>query len=93
MDNVGISFRAPLSPDEVKRGYIEPLRDALEQAHAGIYSNYLRRLDDEGPAEHLLVFQLRDFTSGLRLLRVALDKLGRPADLALHNLNASPPMY
>lgn len=94
MDRVGISFKSPLSSDEVRQRYIDPLRAALEAAHAGIYSNYLRQLDDRGDApEHLLVFQVHDFQAGLRLLRVELEKIGVPGEAHLHNLNASDPMY
>jgi hypothetical protein len=94
MDRVGISFKSPLSPDEVHERYIEPLRAALERMRAGIYSNYLRQFDDgDGPPEHLLVFQVADFETGLRLLRVELEKIGVPGEAHLHNLNASDPMY
>jgi hypothetical protein len=94
MDRVGISFKSPLSADEVRERFIEPLRDALETTRAGIYSNYLRQLDDDdGPPEHLLVFQVRDFQEGLRLLRLELEKIGVPGEAHLHNLNPSDPMY
>jgi hypothetical protein len=94
MDRVGISFKSPLTADEVRQRFIEPLRDALERERAGIYSNYLRQLDpDDGPTEHLLVFQIRDFQEGLRLLRLELEKIGVPGEASFHNLNASDPMY
>ncbi|MCC6492093.1 MAG: hypothetical protein IT424_03625 [Pirellulales bacterium] len=96
MQRVGISFRSSLSPEEVYSRYILPLRTALEAARAGIYSNYLRQLDErEGaePAEHLLIFEVFDFEHGLRLLRVKLQEIGMPAGAALHNLEASDPLY
>jgi hypothetical protein len=94
MDRVGISFKSPLTPDEVRERYIEPLRAALEAARTGIYSNYLRQFDDrDEPPEHLLVFQVSDFEAGLRLLRLELEKIGVPGEAHLHNLNASDPMY
>jgi hypothetical protein len=94
MDRIGISFKSPLTADEVRKRFIEPLRDALERERAGIYSNYLRQFDDDNePAEHLLVFQLRDFQAGLRLLRLELEKIGVPGEASFHNLNPSHPMY
>jgi hypothetical protein len=95
MDRVGISFKSPLTPDEVQTRYIWPLRDALESAHAGIYSNYLRQTDadPDAPAEHLLVFQVRDFQAGLHLLRMKIEELGAPEGMMLHNLEPSEPMY
>jgi hypothetical protein len=94
MDRVGISFKSPLSPEEVRERFIVPLRQALESHHAGIYSNYLRQLDpDDGPPEHLLVFHVHDFQEGLRVLRVELERIGVPGEASLHNLNASDPMY
>jgi len=94
MDRVGISFKSPLSPDEVRTRFIDPLRAALEGSRAGIYSNYLRQLDPDGaPPEHLLVFQVHNFQQGLRLLRVTLEKIGVPGEALFHNLNASDPMY
>jgi hypothetical protein len=95
MNRIGISFKSPLTPDEVRTRYIEPLRTALEEPHAGIYSNYLRQTDADpaAPAEHLLVFQVRDFHTGLRLLRVELEKIGVPGEASFHNLDPSEPMY
>jgi hypothetical protein len=96
MYRVGISFRSELSADEVRQQFITPLRTALEEARGGIYSNYLRQLDDgerDGPAEHLLVFQLFDFEEGLRLLRVTLEEIGVPGEASFHNLDPSQPMY
>jgi hypothetical protein len=94
MDRIGISFKSSLSSEDVRQRFIEPLRGVLEGEGAGIYSNYLRQLDpDDGPPEHLLVFQVRDFQSGLRLLRVELQKIGVPGEAHFHNLNASNPMY
>ena len=95
MDRVGISFKSPLSGDEVRERYIRPLHAALEAAKAGFYSNYLREAGEhpDGPCEHLLVFQVFDFERGLRLLRTELEKLDRPAEVHLHNLNPSDPMY
>lgn len=96
MHRVGISFRSELSADDVRQQFINPLRAALEEARGGIYSNYLRQLDDgegDGPAEHLLVFQLFDFEEGLRLLRVALEQIGVPGEASFHNLDPSQPMY
>ena len=96
MYRVGISFRSELSADDVRQKFVYPLRAALEDARGGIYSNYLRQLDDgesDGPAEHLLVFQLFDFEEGLRLLRVTLEKIGVPGEASFHNLDPSQPMY
>jgi hypothetical protein len=96
MHRVGISFRSELSADEVRQQFINPLRTVLEEARGGIYSNYLRQLDDgesDGPAEHLLVFQLFDFEEGLRLLRVTLEEIGVPGEASFHNLDPSQPMY
>jgi hypothetical protein len=94
MDRIGVSFKSPLSPDEVRERYIRPLAAALEESHAGIYVNYLRQHDDvEQPAEHLLLFEAFDFQLGLRLLRMALEKVGPPEGMAFHNLNPSVPMY
>ncbi len=95
MNRIGISFKSPLTPDEVRTRFIEPLRDRLEVARAGIYSNYLRQAeaDPSAPAEHLLVFQVRDFQTGLRLLRVGLEKIGVPGEATFHNLDPSEPLY
>lgn len=95
MDRVGISFKSPLSAEEVRLRFIEPLRAALEAEHAGIYSNYLRQAgsDEMTPHEHLLVFQVHDFQQGLRVLRIELEEIGVPGEALFHNLNASTPMY
>lgn len=96
MDRVGISFQSKMSPDEVRDAYIRPLRAALEDAKAGIYTNYLHQAegDPDQPAEHLMMFQVRDFEGGLRLLRTELEKLVTPGmRFAFHNLNPSTPAY
>ncbi len=95
MDRVGISFKSALSADEIRTRYIQPLREALESSRSGIYSNYLRQADADSaePAEHLLMFQVRDFQAGLQLLRVTMQSLGAPAGMMLHNLDPSDPMY
>jgi len=94
MHRIGISFKSSMSPEEVRECYVQPLREAVESARAGFYSNYLRQADEDGPrAEHLLVFQVRDFQAGLRLLRVELEKIGVPGEAHFHNLDPSEPMY
>jgi hypothetical protein len=95
MHRIGIAFKSPSTADEIRVGYIEPLRAAIETPRAGIYSNYLRQAegDPSAPAEHLLIFQVRDFQTGLRLLRMALEKIGVPGDATFHNLDPSEPMY
>lgn len=95
MDRIGVSFKSPLPADEIRRQYIQPLREAIETPRAGIYSNYLRQADDkpEEPAEHLLMFHVFDFEKGLRLLRTAIETLGPPPELRFHNLDPSEPMY
>jgi len=95
MDRVGISFKSSLSPDEIRTCYIEPLRAALEGLHAGIYSNYLRQTDANpaAPAEHLLMFQVLDFKTGLHLLRMKLEEIGVPEHAMFHNLEPSEPLY
>jgi hypothetical protein len=95
MNRIGISFKSPLSPEEVRERFIQPLREAIEGARAGFYSNYLRQADDdaEAAAEHLLVFQVHDFQAGLRLLRIELEKIGVPGHAHFHNLDPSEPMY
>jgi hypothetical protein len=95
MDSVGISFKSTLLPEQIRSRYVEPLRAALEQPHEGIYSNYVRRANDDpqAPAEHLLVFLVRDFQAGLHLLRMKLEEIGRPDEMMLHNLEPSEPMY
>jgi hypothetical protein len=95
MDSVGISFKSALSPEQIRVQYVEPLRAAIEQSRAGIYSNYVRRADDDpqAPAEHLLVFMVRDFQTGLHLLRTKLQEIGEPEEVMLHNLEPSEPLY
>lgn len=95
MDRVGISFRSSLAPDDIRSRFIRPLRAALEGARGGVYSNYLRQEDpqDDQRAEHLIVFLVRDFKSGLRLLRGELEKMERPDEIQFHNLNPSQPPY
>ena len=95
MNRVGISFQSPLSPDEVVTQFIRPLRDALEAEQLGVYSNYLRQADPghDAPDEHLIVFLVRDFQAGLRLLRLRLQQLGVPAEATFYNLDPSEPMY
>jgi hypothetical protein len=95
MDRIGVSFKSPLAADEIRRQYIQPLREAIETPRAGIYSNYLRQADDkpEEPAEHLLMFHVFDFEKGLRLLRTAIEALGPLSELRFHNLDPSQPMY
>jgi len=94
MDRIGLSFKSSLSPDEVREQYVQPLAAALEEVRAGIYINYLRQLEEGVDVpEHLLMFQVRDFQHGLRLLRMTLEEIGPPGDVAFHNLNPSDPMY
>ena len=95
MDRVGVSFYSPASPDEVRAQYVRPLRAALEGARAGVFSNYLHQDSDgpDQPAEHLLVFQVTDFRSGLRLLRTELQQLGPLEEMNFHNLNPSDLPY
>lgn len=95
MNRIGVSFKSPLTPDEVRTRYVQPLRAAIENARAGIYANYLRQADVDSaePAEHLLVFHVHDFQAGLRLLRVALAEIGVPGEATFHNLDPSAPMY
>lgn len=95
MDRIGVSFKSTLSPDEVREAYIRPLRRAVEDARAGVYSNYLHQADADPaqPAEHLLVFVVRDFEQGLRLIRMEMENLPRAEGLAFHNLNPSDPAY
>ena len=95
MDKIGISFRSTMTPDEVRDTYIHPLREALQQAAAGIYSNYLRQVDPDeiAPTEHLLIFEVRDFKIGLHTLRVAMQNLQLPEGIQFQNLNPSPPPY
>lgn len=94
MEKLGVSFHSELSSDEVLSQYIKPLRTALQQARAGIYSNHLRQVDPQAEStEHLLVFEVRDFKEGLRVLRLELERIGPPTDMRLHNLNPSQPEY
>ena len=95
MEKVGVSFRSSLTPDEVREKYIRPLRAALGHDNLGIYTNYLRQVDPDSPdaSEHLIVFEVRDFKDGLRLLRVELERLGVPEGVQLQNLNPSTPGY
>lgn len=95
MHKVGISFRSALTPDEVRDQYVRPLRAALKEAHAGIYSNHLRQVDPDSSeaTEHLLVFEIHDFKVGLRVLRVELEKIGIPGEVQLQNLDPSKPGY
>ena len=95
MDRVGISFRSLLTAEEVRLRFVQPLRAAVEGAHAGVYSNYLRQAEAGGdaPAEHLLIFLVRDFEAGLHLLRMKLEEIGVPEQTMLHNLEPSEPMY
>lgn len=95
MEKVGISFHSTLSADELNSRFIAPLRAAVQREKAGIYSNHLRHDDPQSAdaTEHLLIFEVRDFKVGLRVLRVELEKLGSLDDFALHNLNPSQPSY
>jgi hypothetical protein len=81
MDRVGLSFKSPLSPDEIRTRYVQPLRAAVEGA------------DPDAPAEHLLIFHVREFQAGLHLLRMTMQELGSPPGMLLHNLDASEPLY
>lgn len=95
MNRIGLSFKSSLPPEEIRGRYIQPLREAIEQANAGIYSNYLRQADAQvgAPDEHLMVFQVHDFEAGLRLLRTTAEQLGPIEGLLFHNLDPSEPMY
>lgn len=95
MDRVGISFYSRETPDEVRTRYVRPLRTALDTARAGIFSNYLHQVQDgpDEPAEHLLIFEVHDFRSALRLLRTEMERLGPPQNMSLHNLNPSDLPY
>jgi len=92
---IGISFRSALTPDQVREKYIRPLRSVLKESQAGIYSNYLRQIDPDSTeaTEHLLVFEIQDFKSGLRILRVAFEKLDLPSEVQFQNLDPSQPGY
>jgi hypothetical protein len=95
MHRIGISFKSTLSPDEVRTRYIAPLRVTIDAEHAGVYSNYLHQAeaDAESPDEHLLVFNVHDFETGLHILRVKLQEIGVPGETTFHNLDPSEPMY
>jgi hypothetical protein len=95
MHRIGISFKSTLTPDEVRERYIEPLRDAINAEHAGVYSNYLRQAeaDPQKPDEHLLVFNVHDFEPALHVLRMKLQEIGVPGETTFHNLDPSSPMY
>ncbi|NOY40414.1 MAG: hypothetical protein GXP26_01070 [Planctomycetes bacterium] len=95
MEKIGLAFRSSLTSNEVRDTYIKPLRAALKEHQAGIYSNHLRQVDPDAitPTEHLLVFEVNDFKEGLRLLRVELEKIGFPEATRFQNLNPSSPGY
>jgi hypothetical protein len=95
MHRIGVSFKSPLSPDEVLTRFIKPLRDRLEAEQGGIYSNYLRQVDPsyDTPDEHLIVFIVHDFQIALRLLRTELQRIGVPGEVTFHNLDPSDPLY
>jgi hypothetical protein len=95
LDRVGLSFHSTMSPDEVRAEYVGPLRAAIENARSGTYTDYIYTAgaDPTKPAEHLLMFHVRDFEAGLRLLRTALEDLKPMAGAAFHNLNPSEPAY
>lgn len=95
MEKIGIAFRSVLTADEVRDTYIRPLRATLKEHKAGIYSNHLRQVDPDAifPTEHLLVFEVKDFKSGLHLLRMELEKIGAPEGTQFQNLNPSTPGY
>ncbi len=95
MHKVGISFRSPLTSEEVREQYVRPLRAELDEASAGIYSNYLRQVDPDSAdgTEHLLIFELHDFKAGLRVLRLKLEEIGLPGDVQFQNLSPSKPGY
>lgn len=95
LHKIGVSFRSPLTADEVREQYVRQLRGALKAEQAGIYSNYLRQVDPDSEDEtaHLLVFEVHDFKAGLRVLRIALEKIGMPGEVQLQNLNPSTPGY
>ena len=95
MEKIGVSFRSLLSPDEVRSTYVSPLQAAQKRDNEGIYTNYLRQVDPDAiePTEHLLVFEVNDFKSSLRSLRLELEKIGAPENLMFQNLNPSQPGY
>ncbi|MCA9258406.1 MAG: hypothetical protein KDA61_04355 [Planctomycetales bacterium] len=92
MHVIGMSFNAPLSTEQVQRDVIDPLRVAMEGTGVGIYSNYLRKGDGVSP-EHVVVFEVLDFKTGLRTLRLAASELDLPPDLQFHNLDPTEPPY
>ena len=98
MDSVGVAFKSRLSGDQVRERYVRPLREALEDARAGIYTNYLRLPDGDAwtPTQSPTTcwcFWWRDFEAGLRLLRMTLQGLAPADEISLHNLNPSPMPY
>lgn len=95
LHKVGVSFRSTLTADEVREKYIRPLRAALKEESAGIYTNYLRQVDPDASkeTEHLIVLELQDFKVGLRLLRLKMEELGLPSDVQFQNLSPSQPGY
>jgi hypothetical protein len=96
LQRVGVSFRSPLSPSDVRQEVIAPLRAAVESSAAGIYSNYMHQADaspEARDAEHLIVFEVQDFKEGLRVLRVAAQGLPLAVAWQFHNLNPSQPLY
>lgn len=84
-----------MTGDDVREKYVRPLRAALQEESAGIYSNYLKQVDPDSPdgTEHLLIFELNDFKAGLRLLRLEMEKIGLPGDVQFQNLSPSKPGY
>lgn len=95
MHKVGISFRAALTGDEVRGKYVRPLRAKLQEEKAGIYTNYLKQIDPDSAngTEHLLIFELQDFKTGLRLLRLEMERIGLPGEVQFQNLSPSQPGY
>ena len=63
MNRIGISFKSPLSPDDVLGRYIRPLRDALEADRAGFYSNYLRQAEADPAAPDDIPDRLREISA------------------------------
>lgn len=95
MDKIGIALRSEKSAESLRDDVIEPLRTALKEEKAGIYTNYLRQHDpdSEEPTEHLIVFEVNDFKKGIRVLRLTLDKLNLLEKVQFQNLNPSTPGY
>jgi len=95
LHKIGLAFRSKLTSAEVQETFIAPLRVALQESQAGIYSNYLRQVDPDNaqPTEHLLIFEVHDFKQGLRLLRTELEKIGPPQEVQFQNLNPSSSGY